>query len=317
MLTVPEQYAGQLMKCPLCAGTFTVPALPPPPSLAEPAPPPPPPAPPVSHPDTYAVKQELVTPPAPPPSAPSVSPPAPSTSAVTSSPPPPSKPPVGYTRTRSVWISPRVLQWVPAVCVVLIFLLQWFTWVGVFPGGVAAYRQGAWSAAFGTGEANLNVETIARVDPKGVDVSVPLIFYVILFLLDLVLTTAVAVIPFVQLPNLPPVVKQMLPYRWGIVAVLNLVVLLFLVLQLFLGFGLESYWTAKVNKDIPAITEGKTDVVQVNQANRGIQLGFLERTGCLWLALVLHILAILAAALMYWISQRGESRPVPKIEMHY
>ena len=29
MLTVPEQYAGQLMKCPLCSGTFTVPALPP------------------------------------------------------------------------------------------------------------------------------------------------------------------------------------------------------------------------------------------------------------------------------------------------
>src|SRR5690242_15582638 len=28
MLTVPEQYAGQLMKCPLCSGTFTVPALP-------------------------------------------------------------------------------------------------------------------------------------------------------------------------------------------------------------------------------------------------------------------------------------------------
>jgi formylglycine-generating enzyme required for sulfatase activity len=28
MLTVPEEYAGQLMKCPLCYGTFTVPALP-------------------------------------------------------------------------------------------------------------------------------------------------------------------------------------------------------------------------------------------------------------------------------------------------
>ena len=28
MLTVPEQYAGQLMKCPLCSNNFTVPALP-------------------------------------------------------------------------------------------------------------------------------------------------------------------------------------------------------------------------------------------------------------------------------------------------
>ena len=39
MLTVPEQYAGQLMKCPLCAGTFTVPGLPPDaPSMPAPAP---------------------------------------------------------------------------------------------------------------------------------------------------------------------------------------------------------------------------------------------------------------------------------------
>jgi hypothetical protein len=28
MLTVPEQYAGQMMKCPLCGGTITVPAPP-------------------------------------------------------------------------------------------------------------------------------------------------------------------------------------------------------------------------------------------------------------------------------------------------
>src|SRR5262249_54139783 len=28
MLQVPEQYAGQQMKCPLCTGAFTVPALP-------------------------------------------------------------------------------------------------------------------------------------------------------------------------------------------------------------------------------------------------------------------------------------------------
>src|SRR3989442_1506053 len=45
MLTVPEQYAGQLMKCPLCSGTFTVPALPPGGSLDAPAPPPAPPQP--------------------------------------------------------------------------------------------------------------------------------------------------------------------------------------------------------------------------------------------------------------------------------
>ena len=28
-LTIPDQYAGQLMKCPLCQGIFTAPSLPP------------------------------------------------------------------------------------------------------------------------------------------------------------------------------------------------------------------------------------------------------------------------------------------------
>src|SRR5438034_1070971 len=41
-LTIPDQYAGQLMKCPLCTQTFTAPALPPTPGPAM-APPPPPP----------------------------------------------------------------------------------------------------------------------------------------------------------------------------------------------------------------------------------------------------------------------------------
>src|SRR5438105_269211 len=66
MLTVPEQYAGQLMKCPLCSGTFTVPALPQPAFGApEPsAPPPPPPPPPVGG-DIYTMRQEPEPPPAP------------------------------------------------------------------------------------------------------------------------------------------------------------------------------------------------------------------------------------------------------------
>src|SRR5262245_19679954 len=44
MLQVPEQYAGQQMRCPLCSNTFTVPPLPDAPTLA-PTPPPPPPQP--------------------------------------------------------------------------------------------------------------------------------------------------------------------------------------------------------------------------------------------------------------------------------
>lgn len=325
LLTVPEQYAGQLMKCPLCAGTFTVPALPPAPAMTEPAPPPSPPpsllppVPPLSQPDTYGVKPEPASA-LPPPTSPSpiTTAPEPSPTAIKSKSPAPSPtPPGGYTRTETLWFSPKVLQWVPSVCVVLIFILQFFTWDGVFPGGVAAYRQGAWSAAFGTGEADHDLDEIARVDEKGLGVSAALIFYVLLFLPTLLVTIAVLIIPHVHLPPLPTYLQQLLPYRWGIVTILNVLVFLFLLLQLVLGFGLESYWKGKVDAKYPVLKDAKTQQIKENEAYRGIQLEYLHRTVWLRLAVLLHILAIVAAALIYWITRRGESRPLPKIELLY
>src|SRR5947209_7552603 len=108
-LTVPEQYAGQPMRCPLCQGTFTVPA--------PPAPPPP---------------LDFGLPPGP--------------SSVTGAPPPPSGPPPtytedhpsfpaaptpeGYQRKYTVWFSPRVLQYVAPVALFLVFVLTFFAWTG-------------------------------------------------------------------------------------------------------------------------------------------------------------------------------------------
>src|SRR6516164_4687182 len=72
LLTVPEQYAGQLMKCPLCAGTFTVPGLPAAPAAA---PPPAAPSPPAGG-DVYSLQEPAPSAPtaAPPPSASTPSP---------------------------------------------------------------------------------------------------------------------------------------------------------------------------------------------------------------------------------------------------
>ncbi len=329
MLTVPEQYAGQLMKCPLCAGTFTVPALPPAPAMSEPEPrlpPAPPPAPPTSPPapsfspsDTYGLKQEPVSTPLPPPPAP---PPAPASTApesITPEPTPgPSKsvtlPPVGYTRTRTLWFSPKVLQWVAPVCVVLIFILQiFFTWVGLFPGGVAAFRQSAWQAAFAQGDPNNNLKEIAQVPEVGA--SVLSIFYLFLFLPTLVITIGVIILPYLKLPRLPSWLEQLMPYRWGLVAVANLLVFFFLVLQLILGFDLESVWAKKVDTDIPIVKDANSVEKDLTEARRGIKLGFLARTAWLWLAFVLHLVVITCAGLTYWILQRSPNRPLPKIEL--
>src|SRR5438874_10240281 len=98
-LTVPDEYAGQLMKCPLCQNTFQAPALPPPVAQAPPATSPP------AGPGTYAVTTEA---------GPPITPPAqqevPPRKKEAPTPPPP-VPTGDYTHTRSIWISPRVVPW--------------------------------------------------------------------------------------------------------------------------------------------------------------------------------------------------------------
>src|SRR5438105_113517 len=100
MVMVDEQYAGQLVKCPLCAGTFTVPAL------APTAPPAQPPAP-----GGYSF-----APPGPAPAAPPQPEPAPAAPTAAAPGPEPldraaAAPPAGYRHTATVWLSPRVLPW--------------------------------------------------------------------------------------------------------------------------------------------------------------------------------------------------------------
>jgi hypothetical protein len=109
-LTVPDEYAGQLMKCPLCQNTFQAPALPPP--VAPSSPP--------SPQGTYGVITEPA-PPAPPPEAPRRKKETPAT-------PPPSVPTGDYVHTRTIWISPRCVPWVAPVVLMLAFLFTFFTW---------------------------------------------------------------------------------------------------------------------------------------------------------------------------------------------
>src|SRR5215831_15255823 len=91
-LTVPDEYAGQLMKCPLCQNTFQAPALPPP--VAPTSPP---------TPGTHGVEPP---PPAPPKEAPAKRP----KEAPAEAPPTPPPAPTGdYTHLSSLWISPKLI----------------------------------------------------------------------------------------------------------------------------------------------------------------------------------------------------------------
>jgi hypothetical protein len=137
MLQVPEQYAGQQMRCPLCNSTFTVPPLPDAPSLAPSPPPPPPPA--TGGAEVYPLADDHNAPP--PPLPPTAPPP------MVSPPRAPAPPPVvgDYTKLRSIVINPRVVPWIAPIALLALFLLTFFPWIGPSSG------YSPWSLGFGDG----------------------------------------------------------------------------------------------------------------------------------------------------------------------
>jgi hypothetical protein len=314
ILTVPEEFAGQLRICPRCSGTFTVPGLPgaapPPPSMAQP--------------DVFSIRHDPAPPPPPPPVS-NLEPLPPLSSATTTTPavpPPPSLsslPPEGYHHTATVWFSPKVLPWIAPVCLLLVFVLLFFNWVGVYPGGEPAVTQNAWQAAFGVEPVEGDLKQLVPFVEDGKykpGVSVLTIFYLLLFFPVLAVTIASVVISMIHI-KLPPGVDKILPWRWGIVAAVNLVLFLFLALQVLLGFSLDSRYTDWVDKHVKRDTKENPTTPQKkeNDAQRGELLERLTHTIWLRLVIILHLAAIVCAALMFWVSQSGTHRPLPKLEL--
>ncbi|HTU16605.1 MAG TPA: hypothetical protein VMG10_00970 [Gemmataceae bacterium] len=320
MLTVAEEFAGQLMKCPLCSGTFTVPGLP---GAA-----PPPAAPPQPEQNIYTIRQEPVPPPSPP--APPLShlEPPPSTGTTTKpTPPKPSLPPEDYQHTYTAWLNPKVLPWIAPACLLLVFVFQLFDWDGLYPGGVPAMTGNAWSAAFGTYSVDGDLKN--RVDFKSrgrfIDdekhkpgASILTIFYLLLFFPVLVVTIGSVVMTMVPI-KLPPQVEQLLPWRWGIVAAANLILFLFLGLQVLLGFSLDSRYKDWVDSELKRETKENPTTQQRKEAevDRGELLEMSRHTFSLRLVVLLHLVAIVSTLLMFWINQRGTHRPLPKLELRW
>ncbi len=118
---VPDDKAGQVMSCPLCGKQFMAPSLAPS-NLPKPPPPPPPskPSPPPVE-GSYGVGAPPAPPPPPPP-VPGAPPSAPKMPA------PAPLPPGDHTRSCTCCLNASWLAFVPPVCVILVFVLSFFTW---------------------------------------------------------------------------------------------------------------------------------------------------------------------------------------------
>jgi hypothetical protein len=204
-LTVPEQYAGQIMRCPLCQGTFNVPSMP---SAAaagstEPfgffAPP--------MKSETAGVGTEAAS------AAPTLPPISSETPSAASSAPhgpaagaPPATPSSGYSRVCVMKFNPQLVQWLP-LGLVLGFLLTFFPWISEqgLKGAIVSPSRNAWSIAFGK-----NIE-----GPLG-KIEVPahglLIIFLLLAIVAALLAIASLLITLKVIPDVPAL-KIILPLR--------------------------------------------------------------------------------------------------------
>jgi hypothetical protein len=199
-LTISDQYAGQMMRCPLCNGTFTAPSLAPP--LAAP-------------PATYGMAVE-------PAAAPLPVPPGPETISYQESPavvvqeptaPPPS--PGEYSKSLRLKISSRILPFLAPISLVLVLLISFFPWAYKFPVSleeIDSAFSNAWSLGFGR-----NGQVL---------IGMYLVFYIVTFLLAIPSTLiSLGVLP------MPPVIKGLGPWRVVVVGGPAVLAFFFLLIQ--------------------------------------------------------------------------------------
>lgn len=310
MLAIDNQYSGQLMRCPLCNGTFTVPALAPEPLAAA-----------VASGPTDAGGYALAD-------SPPLTPPSPTETIkvekAASSPAPeaPSIPPAGYTTTRTFLLNPDVLPWIAPVCLVLVFFFSFFNWDGLYPGGYGVYTQSAWGSAFhhfttdAVGEKVLGVEEALHNNSHA---SWVLVLFLLVFLPLLAVAIASVVVPRLQI-KLPPAAQQVMPWKSAIIAGGTALALVLLLFQLLLGLGLENGVAnmVKANDADQAKAATTSEDFQMLAIREGARISSYrpERTFVLRMTVFLSLVAIAGAGLDFWVERRG-NRPRPRLEVSW
>jgi hypothetical protein len=301
LLQVPDQFAGQLMKCPLCTGTFTVPVLP-----SAPPPPPPVPASPGPPPAPSAPEERF-----------------------TEAPPPPA----GYGHVRTLTLNRTLVSLVAPLALLVIFILLFFPWVQLSPGGDTVAGQSGWQVAVGSMDVDNDTfrewvkafrenrpEAAFNTESLSPDWHWSTGLPILLFLLVYFVAAAVAVLSLAMTftaVNLPAGLADFVPFRSLLLAGLGVLAWTALLLQGLVGFELESKAKEVALSLVPQLPQDATDSEKrvanfrytQNLAMFGVHTTCWFR-GTLWLL----VLAIAGALLDFWLTQRG-GRPLPRLQL--
>jgi hypothetical protein len=333
-VSVADDAAGKDATCPECGKAFPVqarynpvvaPTPPTPNSYTAPATPEPVPM------STVPPVLDRPAPPpgyVPPPASNQLEPPLPPT------PPVPSVPP-GYTRSIGLPISPKMVAWLPALCLTLALIATFFSWVGAYAGRYPVYSQGPWRALFGVAERDPDNLEFAKKDPTNLvgqgqwldklksdwGLVLP---YLVLLILATVLAWAERGFATLDKNRLPPPLRWVTvvwPYRIVVIAALATISFVLIVTQVINGFGLQRAAQLEVKEHFATdrqkagASESALADVEILEKKR-LDAYHLERTTWLYLGLGLHLLAVLAIVARVRLDARG-NKPPPRIVIQY
>ncbi|HVK14952.1 MAG TPA: hypothetical protein VM597_39805 [Gemmataceae bacterium] len=236
----------------------------------------------------------------------------------TPAPPRPAPELAGYANVRSVPLDPAVVRWIAPVALFVAFVLTFFSWNGLFPGGHAAYTQSAWGCLTGgfyadpVAEEDLKLtEELGKRTPS----NLWLLPYLMLVIPTLVLAWAGPVVGMMNL-KLPAPVENLWQYRPAALGGLAIVLLLFLSAQWASGFGLQRAIKEKAevvvaDERAAANTPEKVQKVEMKEAMHRAQFS-ARTTVWLRLAFLMHLLAALAVVAETGLTLRG-NKPAPRL----
>jgi hypothetical protein len=306
-ITVPDSEAGKAVNCPECHQQFAAPQLyapapvAPPPAISPPAsgPPVPPPVP-----ETYVKEGSEPWPPPESVALPEL--------------PAPDREMSGFKRMVSLPLDPQVIRWIPAGALFLAFVLTFFSWNGLYPGGHSAYTQNAWQALFGVVSKDEVADDLLKMNDdleKRAKSSLWLLPYLLLLFPAIVVAAAG---PIVQLTKfkLPEGVEKVWQFRPLALGAIAILLLLFLLAQWASGLGLQNAINTKVEEEFPdkKAAQNTPEKMQKWEIQIGMAKGAFQIKTTPWfrLTILLHLLAAAAVAAEAGLMLRGK-KPPPRV----
>lgn len=230
----------------------------------------------------------------------------------------------GYAHSRRLTLSRDRLPTIPGFCLLLVLLVTLLKWVGTWPGGYAGYSQNAWQTVTAgmsrdtVTEKVMKAETLIRTN---LHTNWWMLAYLVLLIAAILLTWADEILRLTS-RKLPASLEPIRRHRPTIVSVLAVATLSLLVLQCALGFGLENAVRDMIAADATnqealkaATTPEEIQIAEVTIAMQSARFP-LEGTTWLRLAILAHLVAVIALVLEVILRRRGD-KPEPGVMVYW